>query len=50
MKFGTVHGLSRPEVGSTKRIDVYGGKRIYGTSDEILYFWDQKTTFTTYYL
>ena len=24
MKFGTAHGRSRPEVGSTKRIDVYG--------------------------
>ena len=24
VKFGTAHGLSRPEVGSSKRIDVYG--------------------------
>ena len=24
MKFGTAHGISRPEVGSTKRIDVHG--------------------------
>ena len=24
VKFGAAHGRSRPEVGSTKRIDVYG--------------------------
>ena len=24
VKFGTTHGISRPEVGSTKCIDVYG--------------------------
>ena len=28
VKFGTAHGRSRPEVGSTKRIDVYGGGRV----------------------
>ena len=39
MKFGTAHGRSRPEVGSTKCIDVYGvgvvsrSSRICGTSN-----------------
>ena len=39
MKFGTAHGRSRPEVGSTKCTDAYGRKgvtpapRIFGTSD-----------------
>ena len=39
MKFGTEHGISRPEVGSAKCIDAYGGKvhfpfsLIFGTSD-----------------
>ena len=38
VNFGTAHGRSRPEVGSTKRIDVYGRKgvtsspRNFGTS------------------
>ena len=40
MKFGTAHGRSEPEVGSTKRIEAYDRKgfplapRIFGTSDE----------------
>ena len=40
MKFGTAHGTSRPEVGSTKCIGACGRKgvapapRISGTSDE----------------
>ena len=40
MNVGTAHGKLGPEVGSTKRIDVYGRKgvspapRIFGTSDE----------------
>ena len=39
VKFGTAHGRSRPEVGSTKRIGASGQKgvppapRIFGTSD-----------------
>ena len=40
VKFGTAHGRSRPEVGSAKRIDSNGTKRvapfsrIFGTSDQ----------------
>ena len=40
VKFGTAHGRSRPEVGSTKRIGASGKKRvslfsrIFGTSDQ----------------
>ena len=30
VKFGTAHGRSRPEVGSTKRIDAYGGRVVFG--------------------
>ena len=29
VKFGTTHGRSRSEVGSTKRIDVYGRRGVY---------------------
>ena len=31
VKFGATHGRSRPEVGSTKRIDGYGGKGVTPT-------------------
>ena len=29
VKFGTTHGRCRPDVGSTKRIDVYGSGGVY---------------------
>ena len=40
VKFGTAHGKLSPEVGSTKRIDIYGSRgvtpahRIIATSDQ----------------
>ena len=40
MRYGAAHGASRPEVGSTKCIDVYGSggvtltPRIFGTSGQ----------------
>ena len=42
VKYGTAHGGSRPEVGSTKRIGASGQKgvppapRIFGTSEQII--------------
>ena len=61
VKLGTAHGQSRPEVGSTKRIDAYGRKgvrpapRIFGTSGKRKYdpyciFWTKPKILLAYYL
>ena len=38
VKNGTAHGRSRPEVGSTKRIDVYGRKGVNPAPPIFRYF------------
>ena len=35
VKFGTAHGRCRPDVGSTKRIDVYGSEGVSRPSLDI---------------
>ena len=51
VKFGTAHGISRPDVGSTKRTDAYGRKgvapfsRIFCTADRKTMFLRSKQNF-----